>query len=65
MVPEYAFLEPRGMGIFDGKDVASVLPVVRKKAFSLFVRSSYSLDTLSAKRLARFLFRMPSGWVRV
>lgn len=27
-MPEYSFLEPRGMGIFDGKEVASVLPEV-------------------------------------
>lgn len=28
-MPEYAFLEPRGMGIFDGKEAAAVLPEVR------------------------------------
>lgn len=28
VVPEYSFLEPRGMGIFDGEEVASVLPTV-------------------------------------
>lgn len=27
-MPEYAFLDPRGMGIFDGKEVATVLPEV-------------------------------------
>ncbi|CAM9896935.1 unnamed protein product [Ascophyllum nodosum] len=30
VMPEYSFLEPRGMGIFDGKEVASVLPEVYK-----------------------------------
>lgn len=29
IVPEYAFLEPRGMGIFDGKEAAAILPEVR------------------------------------
>lgn len=29
IVPEYAFLEPRGMGIFDGKEAAAVLPEAR------------------------------------
>lgn len=28
VVPEYSFLEPRGMGIFDGEEVATVLPTV-------------------------------------
>lgn len=28
VVPEYSFLDPRGMGIFDGKEAASILPEV-------------------------------------
>eukprot|EP00903_Cladosiphon_okamuranus_P019237 g17690.t1 len=31
VVPEYSFLNPRGMGIFDGGEVASVVPTVYKE----------------------------------
>lgn len=34
-MPEYAFLEPRGMGIYDGKDAAAVLPEVSVRVFTL------------------------------
>ncbi|CAB1103667.1 unnamed protein product [Ectocarpus sp. CCAP 1310/34] len=33
VIPEYAFLEPRGMGIFDGKEVATVLPEAEGKVY--------------------------------
>lgn len=53
VVPEYSFLEPRGMGIFDGKDVSSVLPVVS----SVFLSLEFS---------ARFAcsFELPFFWIQ-
>ncbi|CAN0125763.1 unnamed protein product [Ectocarpus sp. 8 AP-2014] len=45
VIPEYAFLEPRGMGIFDGKEVATVLPeVYEKDAISLTWRPPPNTD---------------------
>eukprot|EP00752_Nemacystus_decipiens_P008815 g7867.t1 len=45
VVPEFSFLEPRGMGSFDGEDVASVLPTVYKEdANSLTWRPPPSTD---------------------
>ncbi|CAN0467372.1 unnamed protein product, partial [Ectocarpus sp. 12 AP-2014] len=45
VIPEYSFLEPRGMGIFDGKEVATVLPeVYEKDAISLTWRPPPNTD---------------------